>query len=209
MSVNKEFAGPLALYLKGFLEEKRSLGYKYKEQERLLGVLDKMSEQFDCSQGLPKALCIAFTKKEPNWHQATQELRVGLLRVFAEYIIRHGVPAYVIDNTIVTNLHEDFKPYIFSHQEISDIFAIADGIKPNSVNSHIFYPVVLRVQYGCGLRISETLGLRMKDVNFNEGILHVVNAKNNKDRDVPVSTSVLEFMKWYWRKIHPIYNDED
>ncbi len=151
-------------------------------------MLDKMSGQFDCSRGLPKDLCIALTKKEPNWHQTTQELRVALLRVLSEYMIRHVVPGYVIDNTIVTNLHEDFKPYIFSYREISDIFAVADGIKSNRVNSHIFYPVLLRVQYGCGLRISETLGLRMKDVDFNEGTLHVINAKNNKNRDVLIST---------------------
>jgi len=162
-----------------------------------MGVLDEMSRQFDCSDGLPKELCLAFIKREPNWHQVTQEHRVTLLRVLSEYMIRHDVPAYMVGNAIVTNLNEDFKPYIFTHQEIANIFAVADSIKPNSVNSHIFYPTLLRVQYGCGLRISETLGLRMKDVNLEDGILHVTNAKNNKDRDIPVSNSVLEYLKWY------------
>ena len=66
MSMNKEFTGPLAKYLQGLLDEKRSLGFKYREQERLLGVLDKMSISFDCSDGLSKELCLEFVKKDPN-----------------------------------------------------------------------------------------------------------------------------------------------
>jgi len=209
MSKSKVFTGPLSIHLQGLLHEKRSLGYKYNEQERLLGVLDEISKHHDCSGGLPKELCFAFVERDPNWHQATQENRVALIRILAEYMIRHEVPAFVIGNTIVTNLHEDFKPYIFTHNEISNIFAVADKIAPNSVNSHIFYPALLRVQYGCGLRISETLGLHMKDVDLENGILHVKNGKNNKDRDIPASNSVIEYMKWYNTRIHPIYNEED
>ena len=210
MSRNKTFTGPLAEHIQNFLNEKRSLGYKYEEQERILYVLDKMSKQFDCSTGLPEELCMAFVERDPNWRQRTQEHRVTLIRTFAEYLIRHEIPAYWVDYSIVTNMNEDFKPYIFTHSQIADIFMVADSIKPNSTHdTHIFYPAILRVQYGCGLRISETLGLRMKDVDMNSNILHVKNAKNNKDRDIPVSDSVMEYMKWYSRKIHPVYAPED
>jgi integrase len=209
MSNNKVFTGQLAKHLRGLLDEKRSLGFKYDEQERLLFVLDKMSKHYDCSVGLPKELCLAFVEKNPNWRQATQENRISLIRILAEYMIRHDFPAHLISSTIVTNQHEDFKPYIFTHKQMSDIFSVADRIKPNYVNSHVFYPTILRVQYGCGLRISETLGLRMKDVDFSDQVLHVINAKNNKDRDIPVSDSVTEYMKWYSRKVHPAYAPED
>ena len=205
----KSFTGPLAEHLRGLLEEKRSLGFKYNEQERQMRVLDEMSKRFDCSGGLPKDLCLAFVKRDPNWRQATQEGRVALIRVLAEYMIRHDIPAHLVDSTIVMNRHEDFKPYIFTHEQMTDIFAAADKIKPNYANTHVFYPAILRVQYGCGLRISETLGLRMKDVDFSNQVLHVINSKNNKDRDIPVSDSVIEYMKWYNRKIHAAYAPED
>lgn len=206
MSKKKTFNGPLSAHMKDFLNEKRALGYKYEEEERLLLVLDGMSIGVDCSEGLPKELCLSFIERQPNWRQGTQESRISLIRIFGEYLVRHGIPAYLVDYTMVTNQHEDFKPYIFTHQQISDIFAVADAIRPCYANSHIFYPTVLRVQYGCGLRISETLGLRMRDVDMDGKILHVINAKNNKDRDVPVSNSVMEYLKWYSGKIHPIYD---
>ena len=93
-----------------------------------------MSQQFDCSNGLPKALCLAFIQWDPNWKQRTQEQRVILIRTFAEYLIRHEIPAYLVDFSIVTKRNEDFKPYIFTHSQISDIFNAADSIHPHSSN---------------------------------------------------------------------------
>jgi integrase len=209
MSQRKSFTGPLARHLRGLLEEKRTLGYKYDEQERLMVVLDKMSIKYDCSESLPKELCLEFVERQPNWRQSTQESRVSLIRILAEYMIRHDIPAYMIDSAIVTKQHEDFKPYIFTRKQISDIFDVADKVRPNSVNSHVFYPAILRVQYDCGLRISEALELRIKDVDFGSNVLHVLNAKNNRDRDIPMSGSVSEYMKWYRRKTHPAYYPED
>ena len=33
--------------------------------------------------------------------------------------------------------------------------------------------------------------------------------KNNKDREIPFSDSVAEYLQWYKRKTHPVYNDTD
>ena len=49
MSKNKIFTGPLAEHMADFLKEKRSLGYKYEEQERILHVLDEMSMKQNCT----------------------------------------------------------------------------------------------------------------------------------------------------------------
>ena len=73
MSGSKGFTGQLAPYMSSFLAEKRSLGFKYHEQERMLHVLYHMSGGYDCSTGLPKELCGAFVQRQPNWRQATQD----------------------------------------------------------------------------------------------------------------------------------------
>jgi site-specific recombinase XerC len=49
----------------------------------------------------------------------------------------------------------------------------------------------------------------MKDVDMDKNILHVINGKNNKDRDIPVSDSVMEYIKWYGRKTHAAYIPDD
>ena len=209
MSENKTFSGALASYLQGLLEEKRRLGFKYDEYERLMYILDEMSKLFNCTNGLSKELCLAFVKRDPNWHQSTQQNRVTFIRALAKYMARYDIPVYTVDASNITKQYENFKPYIFTHKEINNIFCVADKIKPHSSRSHIFYPVILRVQYGCGLRISETLGVKMKDVDFENKIFHVKNAKNNKDRDVPFSESLAEYLNWYKNKIHLVYSEND
>ena len=88
-------------------------------------------------------------EQKPNWHQGTQEHHVQAIRIFALYLLRHDIPAFLVDYTSVTDLHEDYKPYIFTHEEINRIFEHADHIRANGQQSHVFYPVLFRVRYAC------------------------------------------------------------
>lgn len=206
---NQPFTGPLARDLAGLVEERHRMGFKFSEEERLLHELDRMSTDFDCTSGLPEELVAKFIERKPNWHQGTQKHHVHAVRLLALYLLRHDVPAFLADYSSVTDLHENYKPYIFTHEEIGEIFEKADCIRPNGQRSHIFYPVLLRVQYGCGLRISETLSLRMPDVDFEEKVFHIKDAKNHKDRDVPFSDSIGSYLSWYSLQAHPIYREDD
>lgn len=52
MSGNKVYRGAFSEQLKSFIEEKRMLGCRYVEEERLSYEFDKLSLQYDCSNGL-------------------------------------------------------------------------------------------------------------------------------------------------------------
>jgi integron integrase len=56
------------------------------------------------------------------------------------------------------------------------------------------YPVnlITRLLYGCGLRVSEPLNLRIKDVDLANGRLDIKGAKGGKDRVVALPCSVAE-----------------
>lgn len=207
--VEKAFTGPFAARFQALLDEKRAQGYIYKEQSRLLHMLDKMSLDYDCKDGLPKQLVLDFVRKQPHWSQGTQESRVFAARLAAVYLSVHGIHAYVCDSTAVTRKDAAFKAHIFTCAEISAIFSAADNIKPNRSNSHYLYPVLLRMLYGCGLRISEALKLRMKDVDIEEGVLKIKDAKNHRDRLVPMHDSLVEYCRRYCKQIHMTYQDDD
>lgn len=206
---DEAFTGPLAAHFYGIVEERHRMVFKFGEEERLLHELDRMSVEFDCQEGLPEELVRKFIERKPNWHQGTQEHHVQAIRIFALYLLRHDIPAFLVDYTSVTDLHEDYKPYIFTHEEINRIFEHADRIRANGQQSHVFYPVLFRVQYACGLRISETLDLKMSDVDLKEKVFHIKDAKNHKDREVPFGDSIGEYLTWYSSKIHPTYRADD
>lgn len=206
---DRPFVGQLAEYMAWIVKERHRLGFKFGEEERLLHELDELSIGYECTGRLPENLVRKFVERKPNWHQGTQEHHLQTARILALYLIRHDVPAFVPDKSMITNLHGDYKPYIFSHEETAGIFGEADKAKPSISNSNVFYPTIFRLQYGCGLRISETLGLQMRDVDMMEKVIHVKDAKNHKDRDVPFSDSVGAYLEWYAGKVHPIYQDNE
>jgi integrase len=49
--------------------------------------------------------------------------------------------------------------------------------------------------YGCGLRLSECLRLRVQDINFDTGIVTVHDGKGKKDRTVPLPKKILPELK--------------
>jgi len=57
------------------------------------------------------------------------------------------------------------------------------------------YGLVVKLLYGCGLRLSECLRLRVQDINFDTGILTVHDGKGKKDRTVPLPKKILPELK--------------
>jgi site-specific recombinase XerD len=210
MSENKSvFVGTLASYLEAFITEKRNLGCKYIEEERLAHEFDKLSFQFDCNEGMSHELVDEFIKFKPNWQATTQKRHISFIQNFGRYLINHDINAFLPGYLSARKAKSCFKPYIFSHSEIDELLMTVDKIRPNCRNSHILYPVLFRLLYGTGIRISEALNLTMADVNLNQKTIHIINPKNHKDRVLPICDSLAEYCWWYQTKVHSIYHNND
>lgn len=72
---------------------------------------------------------------------------------------------------------------------------------PVSKYAHVIYPMLLRMVYGCGLRINEALTLQKTDLNLDKGIITVKKAKNNTNRFIPMSESLTVYCRSYARKM--------
>jgi integron integrase len=93
------------------------------------------------------------------------------------------------------------KPYIpvvLSREEVELIFDYLE----NPID------LVAKLLYGCGLRLSECLNLRVQCFNFDTGILTVHNGKGQKDRTVPLPQSLIPALQAQMNKIASLY-DED
>lgn len=207
--IKSVFIGTFASHLEAFIIEKRALGCGYIEENRLAHEFDRLSLQFNCSEGMSNELVDEFIKFKPNWQATTQKRHISFIQNFGRYLINHDVSAFLPGYISVKKAESCFKPYIFSHEEIDELFAVADQIHPNCRNSHIFYPVLFRLLYGTGIRISEALNLTMADVDLNQKTIHVSNPKNYKDRVLPISDSVTAYCWWYQAQIHPVYHNDD
>lgn len=63
--------------------------------------------------------------------------------------------------------------------------------------------MALTMIYACGLRLSEGVHLKIKDIDAERMLVWVRNGKGGKDRAVPLPESILAMLRCYWRKNRP------
>lgn len=86
---------------------------------------------------------------------------------------------------------------------------IPDLLSPSEVRlilenaAHPKYRTMFTVCYGCGLRVSELVALQVKHIHGEQQYLQVVQGKGFKDRNIPLSPSLLQLLRDYWRAFHP------
>ena len=117
-------------------------------------------------------------------------------RAFAKYLMSIGYQASLPEPPIS---HQDYVPYIFSEAEMAGIFDAADNLQvhPNSAPADIQFPVVLRVLYGCGLRLLEALTMTWGGTDLDRGVITIHKAKNQKQRLVPFGDSLKNVLTLY------------
>ena len=62
---------------------------------------------------------------------------------------------------------------------------------------------LLTTCYGCGLRVSELVALKVRDIDSERQLLRIEQGKGAKDRQVLLSASLLEQLREYWRHYRP------
>lgn len=73
---------------------------------------------------------------------------------------------------------------------------------------HLVMPVLFRMLYGCGLRISEALNLTKKDVDLEHGVLNIHHAKKDRERIVPMSETLIRKCREYAALVHYDTSDD-
>jgi integron integrase len=86
---------------------------------------------------------------------------------------------------VVRAKRKPYIPVVLSREEIDRII----------VNLKMPYRLIISLMYGCGLRISECLSLRVNNFNFDMKVLTIHDGKGKKDRTVPIPDTLLDQLK--------------
>ncbi|CAL2077203.1 site-specific tyrosine recombinase/integron integrase [Tenacibaculum sp. 190524A05c] len=122
----------------------------------------------------------------------TQARIISGLRSFFDYLVFEG---YREDNPL--DLIQSPKigrklPDVLSNEEINKIIGSIDLSHPQGERNR----TILETIYGCGLRVSELINLKISDLFFDEGFIKVTG-KGDKVRFVPIHTSTMKFINLY------------
>lgn len=87
-------------------------------------------------------------------------------------------------------------PELLARDEVSRIFTACKNPK---------HRMMLITCYGCGLRVSELVSLKVGHIDRERRLLRIEQGKGGKDRLVPLSDGLLQHLRTYWRLYHPLH----
>lgn len=85
-------------------------------------------------------------------------------------------------------------PKMLSKNEVKRLFATLDNLK---------HSIALQLSYGMGLRVSEVVNLKVKDIDSSRMQVAIRSAKGKKDRYVPLPQSLLPQLRAYYKTYKP------
>ena len=85
-------------------------------------------------------------------------------------------------------------PVVMSVEEVERLVRSLANIK---------HRTMLQVLYCTGLRVSELIGLRIGDIDSGRNTITVRHGKGAKDRQVPLSPTLLQLLREYWKIYRP------
>lgn len=127
-----------------------------------------------------------------NKNARTQSRVLSGLRAYFKFLLIEGE---IKDNP--SSLIESPKiglklPEVLSIEEIDSMIEAIDLSKPEGHRNK----AIIETLYGCGLRVSELVGLKLTDIHYDEGYV-IVMGKGSKQRLVPVSNKALKEIDIY------------
>jgi integrase/recombinase XerD len=130
---------------------------------------------------------------------STMQRKVASIRSFYRYLRREGV----IEHDPTAELRGPPRgrrlPKALSREEVLALLAAPTGTAPLVLRDR----AMLELMYGCGLRVSEAVGLDVTDVDLTVGIL-TARGKGAKERIVPVGSKAVAAVLAYLRRGRPV-----
>jgi integrase/recombinase XerD len=127
-----------------------------------------------------------------NDNSRTQARVLSGIKAFYKYLLIEGEIAES-PATLIEAPKTGFKlPQVLTVKEIDSIIEVIDLSKPDGHRNK----AIIETLYGCGLRVSELVNLRLTDIHADEEFV-IITGKGNKQRLVPISSKALKEIDLY------------
>ncbi len=182
---------------------RRALGFKFRTQAGLLRSFSAFAETRGDTVVLA-ARALDWAREAPS--PAQRRNRLLTVRRFALSLqvedARHEVPAA---DAFGAARHPRVRPHIWSAEEITRLMKATAILGPKGASRPLMYRTLFGLLAATGLRISEALALRVRDV-AEDGLL-ILGTKFRKSRLVPIHETTRRALG-VWLGAHPGHPDD-
>lgn len=184
-----------------FIKYKRSLGLKYKIEISRLRYIDNILYKIKLkSKVITKETFYKLTERH-DMQGENYARQYGVTKDFCKYLISNEYEnIYYEDKKF--NVTNNYKPIIFSDREIKKLFETMDKYTKQFIGKkyyQLYYSssILFRLLYSCGLRISEVVNIKIKDIKFDENTINIIDSKRHISRLVVFSNSMKKCLEDY------------
>jgi len=128
---------------------------------------------------------LLYLKQEKKAARSTCLVAINGLKFFYRYTLQRAWPSAAF----VRLPKEKKLPVVLSRAEVGGVLGRV---------RRFHYRVCLSTIYSCGLRLKEGVRLQVNQIDSSRMVLHLRQAKGNKDRLVPLPQRTLELLRGYW-----------
>lgn len=192
----------ISYLIEQYVGYRRSLGEKFKTNASVLRHFCRYVGGDTEIQNLTEADVTAYLYSGHEQVTAHWFCKYGALKGFLTWAVSRGYTDRWILTDTIPNRPEHIVPYIYSNQELKKIFDTALVYQKNRSN---IYPecvrTLLMLTYFLGLRIHETMSLKLRDIDLNERHVFIRESKFYKSRIVTFNEDVLKVIQSHlsWR----------
>ena len=131
-------------------------------------------------------------------------LNENTVKNYIQILLRKQNPSTVSQNLSAIEfffsrvLNQKIKiPHPKRNKSIPVVLSVEEVKRLIDATSNIKHKLILKILYGCGLRVSEITNLMKKDIDFNENLIKIRFSKGKKDRFVNIPFSLRKELESY------------
>jgi site-specific recombinase XerD len=126
-------------------------------------------------------------------------------RKLASRTVRQHVAAlrFVYVKTLKRAYMLDYIPFPREERRLPLVLSQEDVTRLIESSSSLMHRAMLMTLYAAGLRRTEAANLKVADIDSKRMVIHVRQGKGRRDRDIPLSSKLLDVLREYWRWMKP------
>lgn len=180
-----------------YLALRRSMGFKLRRAEKLLGQFIVYCESIGADAvTIEIALCWATLPETASASWVCH--RLGVVRAFSRYLALVDERNQVVPTDLVPRRPSRATPFLYSEEQVLAMINAARTFR--SPVRQATFATIVGLLWATGMRIGEVLGLDQADVDLKRGVLTVRDSKFGKTRELPLHPSTTTALARYAKR---------
>lgn len=139
----------------------------------------------------PEVLDFLYAYRKSNrWSATVQNQLINAIKFFYEKLLKRPAEQYDLPRA----KKQQQLPAVFSEDEIRKIIKNCENLKHRSM---------ICLAYAAGLRVSEIVNMKLKDIDSKRMVIIIRQSKGRKDRQVMLSEKLLLLLREYFKQYQP------